>query len=120
MGNPHAVLFIKEDPVNYLLETIGPVVENHSLFPNRVNFEVCQILDRQHVKQRTWERGVGETLACGTGACAVAVAAQLKGLVDRRVTNYLIGGTLQLEWDGQGEVFMTGPAEIVFKGDWPE
>ena len=120
MGNPHAVLFIAGDPEDYHLETIGPKVEHHPMFPRRVNFEVCRVVDRTHIVQRTWERGAGETWACGTGASAVAVAAQLNGLADSRVEITLRGGKLQLEWDGQGEVYMTGPAEIVFKGDWPE
>ena len=120
MGNPHAVLFIAGDPEDYPLETIGPKVEHHPMFPKRVNFEVCRVVDRGHIVQRTWERGAGETLACGTGASAVAVAAQLNGLADKQIEITLRGGKLQLEWDGQGEVYMTGPAEIVFKGDWPE
>jgi len=90
------------------------------MFPRRTNFEVARVINRAEMEVRTWERGVGETLACGSGACAVAVAAQLCGYVDNKVNIKLLGGTLQLEWDGAGEVLMTGPAETVFHGEWPD
>ncbi|MDZ4277556.1 MAG: diaminopimelate epimerase [Dehalococcoidia bacterium] len=118
MGNPHAVQFVSEPVSGYPLEQVGPLVERHQLFPNRVNFEVARVLDRGHVEARTWERGVGETLACGTGACAVMVAARLTGQVGERVEVRELGGPLTLEWDGEGEVYLTGPAVEVFEGEW--
>ena len=120
VGNPHAVTFVDRPVVELPLERIGPIVEHHPFFPNRVNFEVVQVHDRARMSVRVWERGVGETLACGTGACAVAVAARVKGLTDGAVEIALPGGTLQVEWDGKGEVWMEGPAETVFKGVWPD
>ena len=120
MGNPHAVTFVDRPVAELPLERIGPMVEHHPFFPNRVNFEVAQVHDRARMSVRVWERGVGETLACGTGACAVAVAARVKGLIDGAVEIALPGGTLQVEWDGEGEVWMEGPAETVFKGVWPD
>ena len=120
MGNPHAVLF-QDRPVDaYPLATIGPKVEHHALFPARVNFEVARVLARDRVEVRTWERGVGETLACGTGACAVMVAARLRGLVDDRIEVRERGGPLLLEWDGAGDVYLSGPAVEVYEGEWPE
>ena len=118
MGNPHAVLFT--DDVDGLdLPSIGPVFEHHWLFPNRVNTEFVKILDRGHVKMRVWERGAGETMACGTGACAVAVACILNGVTDRHVLIDLLGGTLDIVWDEEtNHVFMTGPATTVFEGEW--
>ena len=99
------------------LTGIGPQFENHSRFPNRINTEFVQVVDRRHVKMRVWERGTGETLACGTGACAVAVAGVLNGLTDRKVEIQLPGGTLLIEWDEEsGDVYLTGPAEEVFEG----
>jgi diaminopimelate epimerase len=120
MGNPHAVLFQDEAVDRYPLATIGPKVEHHPLFPARVNFEVARVLARDGIEVRTWERGVGETLACGTGACAVAVAAQLRGLVDGRVELVERGGTLLIEWDGAGQVYLSGPAVEVYEGEWPD
>lgn len=120
MGNPHAVSFIDEPVDQYDLSSIGPRVEHHPFFPQRVNFEIVNVIDRTQVKVRTWERGVGETLACGTGACAVGVAARLHDVADSPVQVDLPGGTLKIEWDGEGEVFMSGPAEYVFTGDWKE
>ncbi|HET6477589.1 MAG TPA: diaminopimelate epimerase [Dehalococcoidales bacterium] len=120
MGNPHAVYF-QDDPVaDFPLSSIGPKVEHLAIFPRRTNFEVARILNKREIEVRTWERGAGETLACGSGACAVAVAAQLNGYADSKVNIKLLGGTLQLEWDGAGEVLMTGPAETVFYGEWPD
>jgi len=118
MGNPHAVYF-QDDPVaDFPLSQVGPKVEHLAIFPRRANFEVARVLNRREIEVRTWERGVGETLACGSGACAVAAAAQLRGYVDNKVNIKLLGGALQLEWDGAGEVLMTGPAATVFHGEW--
>lgn len=117
MGNPHAVIFV-EDTVHFPLETIGPLVEKDELFPDRVNAEFCQVLDRQTIQMRVWERGSGETLACGTGACATAVAGVLNGLTEEEATIKLLGGDLRVRWDREkNRVFMTGPAEFVFDGE---
>jgi len=118
MGNPHAVYFGQQPVADFPLSQIGPKVEHLAIFPNRVNFEVANVVNRQQIEARVWERGAGETLACGTGACAVAVAAQLYGFVDKEVDIKLPGGILQAEWDKVGEVFLSGPAEIVFTGEW--
>ncbi len=120
MGNPHAVCFREQPVADFPLSQLGPKVERHSIFPNRVNFEIARVLDRKHIEARVWERGVGETLACGSGACAIAVLAQLHGYIDSKVEIKLPGGTLGVEWDGAGEVFLSGPAEIVFSGEWPD
>lgn len=120
MGNPHAVHFIENDVAEFPLLDIGPEVEHHPIFPKRINFEVARVINRQKIEMRVWERGAGETLACGTGACAVMVAAQFHNYVDNKVDMILPGGILNIEWDGRGEVFMSGPAEVVFKGDWPQ
>ena len=120
MGNPHAVAFISEKVKDWPLHIIGPKVEHHSLFPKRVNFEIVNVLDRSHLDMRVWERGAGLTLACGTGACAVAVAAQLKGLTEQTVNVHLPGGDLKITWGGKGDVFMEGPAKTVFTGEWAE
>ncbi|MDE3078192.1 MAG: diaminopimelate epimerase, partial [Chloroflexota bacterium] len=113
MGNPHAVCFVPDvDAVD--LEHVGPLVERHRLFPQRVNFHVCQVVGLGELKMRSWERGAGLTLACGTGASATAVAARLLNLTDSTMTIHVPGGRLELEWDGQGEVYMTGPAAYVF------
>ena len=120
MGNPHAVLSWTQPVDAYPLEMIGPKVERHPLFPNRVNFEVARVLSRDRIEARVWERGAGATLACGSGAAAVMVAARLQDLVDDRAEVRLPGGTLTLEWDGKGEVYLTGPAVEVFAGEWPE
>ncbi|MFQ5988208.1 MAG: diaminopimelate epimerase [Dehalococcoidia bacterium] len=118
MGNPHAVFFTEEAVAKFPLFELGPSVENHPLFPNRVNFEVANVLARKKVRARVWERGLGETLSCGTGACAVAVAARLHDYVDSHVDIILPGGTLAVDWDGVGEVMLSGPAELVFWGEW--
>jgi diaminopimelate epimerase len=120
MGNPHAVHFIHNEVVEYPLAEVGPLVEHHPLFPNRTNFEVARVINREKIEMRVWERGAGETLACGTGACAVAVAAQLHDYIDSKVAVTLPGGTLNIEWDGKGEVLMSGPAEVTFNGEWDE
>ena len=116
MGNPHAVIYV-DDVKNLDLEKIGPKFENHERFPKRINTEFVHCIDRNTVEMRVWERGSGETLACGTGACAVAVASILNNLTDTRVTVKLLGGDLQIEWDREkNHVFMTGPAKVVFDG----
>ncbi len=121
MGNPHAVIFVDEDVKDISLEMIGPKFENHKRFPNRINTEFARVLDRKTVEMRVWERGSGETLACGTGACAVAVSCILNGMTEDNVTVKLLGGDLQIEWDREKDtVYMTGPAEVVFDGVWPE
>ncbi len=120
MGNPHAVYFVQQPVSDFPLSRLGPEVERHRIFPNRANFEVARVISRQLIEGRVWERGVGETLACGTGACAIAVAARLHGYIDNKVDIKLPGGTLEVEWDGTGEVFLSGPAEIVFTGEWPD
>jgi diaminopimelate epimerase len=120
MGNPHAVHFIEGAVEDYPLLELGPKVEHHPLFPRRVNFGVARVLGRDRIEARVWERGAGETLACGTGVSAAMVAARLKGLVDERVTVQQPGGPLLLEWDSQGEVYLTGPAVEVYEGEWPD
>lgn len=116
MGNPHAVVFM--DNVKDLdIEAVGPYFENHPRFPRRTNTEFVKIIDRQTLEMRVWERGTGETLACGTGACATAVAAILNGHTDNEVTVKLLGGDLIIEWDRESNlVYMTGPAVISFEG----
>ncbi len=119
MGNPHAVVFT-DIPVNeFPLEKIGPEFENNPVFPDRVNTEFVNITDRKNLNMRVWERGSGETLACGTGTCATVVAAILNGYADNDVTVHLIGGDLKISWSGNeaDSVFMTGPAETVFSGE---
>lgn len=120
MGNPHSVHFIEQPVADFPLLTLGPRVENSTLFPKRTNFEIARVLNPGLIEVRVWERGAGETLACGTGACAVAVAASRLGYVNSEVGIKLPGGTLSIEWDGSGEVFLSGPAEIAFTGEWPE
>ncbi len=118
MGNPHCVTFV-EQATDELVLGLGPMVETDSHFPNRTNVEFVEVLGRGEVRQRTWERGSGETLACGTGACAVCVAGVLTGCTDRRLTVHLPGGDLKLEWrEEDNHVYMTGPAAEVFSGDW--
>ncbi|MBI4180408.1 MAG: diaminopimelate epimerase [Chloroflexi bacterium] len=119
MGNPHAIYFYRGDVDNFPLASLGPKVEHHKIFPQRVNFEVARLLSDGQIEARTWERGVGETLACGSGACAITVAARLHGYIKDKATIKEPGGTLEVEWDGLGEVFLSGPAEIVFTGEWP-
>ena len=117
MGNPHAVLFTDE-VAGLDLASIGPFFENHEKFPNRINTEFARVIDRHTVEMRVWERGSGETMACGTGACATAVASVLNGLAESPVTVKLLGGDLKIEWEGPGKpVFMTGPAVKVFDGE---
>lgn len=118
IGNPHAIHYIDADPDAFPLERIGPLVENHPLFPRRTNFQVVQVLDREHVKHRVWERGSGITLASGTSASAVAAASRMRGFTGDRLVDSLPGGDLVLEWDGEGPIYMTGPATRVFDGEW--
>jgi diaminopimelate epimerase len=120
MGNPHAVCFIDEPVANFPLETIGPAVAKHNIFPRETNFEVARVLSRHKIEMRVWERGAGETLACGSGACATAIAAQLMGLSDEQVEILLPGGSAYVQWSKGNEALLTGPAEPVFSGEWPE
>ena len=120
MGNPHAIYFWEGQASEFPLSRVGQAVEKHCLFPRRINFEVASIINRQRIDVRVWERGVGETLACGSGACAVAVSAQILGYVDNPVDIKLPGGTLEVAWDRVGEVVLSGMAETVFTGEWPE
>lgn len=117
MGNPHAVVFV-EDVKSMELEKIGPKFENHSRFPNRINTEFVRVIDRDTVEMRVWERGSGETLACGTGACATVVACILNGLTNDEVLVHLLGGDLKIRWDKEENlVYMIGPATVVFDGE---
>ena len=117
MGNPHAVIFMEEDVRSLNLPQMGPSFENHERFPDRVNTEFVRVLDRNTVEMRVWERGSGETMACGTGACAVAVASILNGFTEDQVTVKLLGGDLDIYWDREANlVYMTGPATTVFDG----
>ena len=120
MGNPHAVMFIDESPRDFDLNYYGALLEqNTDVFPNRVNAEFAKVIDRKNIEMRVYERGTGETLACGTGTCATVVAAILNGLTDNDVTVHLLGGDLQIQWSGNenDSVFMTGPATTVFEGE---
>ena len=117
MGNPHTVVYI-DDVQGLEIEKIGPKFENHERFPKRINTEFARVIDRNTVEMRVWERGSGETLACGTGACAVAVASILNGLTEDKVTVKLLGGDLYIEWDRvTNKIYMTGPAEVSFEGE---
>jgi diaminopimelate epimerase len=120
MGNPHAVAFISQPVADFPLAKVGPKVEMHTMFPRRINFEVARVLSRTKIEARVWERGVGETLACGSGASAIAVAAQLLDYVDNSVDIILAGGPLTVSWDGEGEVLLSGAVKEVFVGEWPE
>ena len=116
MGNPHAVFFVNEITDRHVL-TLGPKIEIDPIFPRKVNVEFVKVINKQELQMRVWERGAGETLACGTGAAAVIVAACLNGLAERKVTIHLLGGDLELEWASNDHVFKTGPAEFVFEGN---
>ena len=116
MGNPHAVIEV-DDPDGLDLQSVGPAVECHPLFPHRVNAEFIRVLNRGELQMRVWERGSGETMACGTGACASAAAMMTAGKLDREAVVHLTGGDLQVRWDDKsGQMFMTGPAVTVFDG----
>ncbi|GAB4130903.1 diaminopimelate epimerase [Thermopirellula anaerolimosa] len=119
MGNPHCVIFV-EKLTDDLVHGLGAAIERHPAFPRRVNVEFVRVESAGAVQARVWERGSGETLACGTGACAVCVAGVLTGRTNRRISVRLPGGVLDIEWSEQGPVFLTGPAVEVFRGDWPE
>jgi diaminopimelate epimerase len=120
MGNPHYVTFV-DNVESFPVEKVGPEMENHPSFPQRTNVEFVEIIDKNQTRQRTWERGAGETLACGTGSCASVVAGVLNDRLSRKVTVHLRGGDLLIEWMGDNRVHMTGPAEDVFEGDiFPE
>ena len=120
MGNPHAVVFM--DGIDNLdIEAVGPYFETHERFPDKTNTEFVEVIDRGHVRIRVWERGSGETMACGTGACAAAVACVLAGYTQNRVQVDLLGGTLDITWDREKDtVYMTGPAVEVFTGEWDD
>ena len=119
MGNPHCVTFV-EQATDELVLGVGPSIERDAHFPNRVNAEFVEVLSPTELRQRTWERGSGETLACGTGAAAVCVAGVLTGRSERQVTIHLLGGDLELHWDeADNHVYKTGPAVEVFSGEWP-
>ena len=118
MGNPHAVAFIDDDVADVDLEYYGPLMENHPVFPNRVNFHIANIIDSTRIVTRTWERGAGQTLACGTGACAMLVSGRLHGLLDEKVTIEVPGGELFATWTGDGSVKLEGPVQKVFEGLW--
>ena len=118
MGNPHCVAILQEDVRGLDLEKVGPLFEKHERFPKRVNTEFVNVLDEETIRMRVWERGSGETLACGTGACAAAVAAVLNGRTKDEVTVKLAGGDLRIQWDRkENVVYMTGRAETVFEGE---
>lgn len=117
MGNPHCVIFV-EDVANFPVQRYGEAIEKHELFPRRINVEFVEVISPDEVRQRTWERGAGETLACGTGSSAVTVAGVLTGRTRGKLVNHLTGGDLEMEWDGRNEVFMTGPAAEVFSGEY--
>ncbi len=117
MGNPHCVIYV-DDVDQFPVADIGPFIENHDLFPERINVEFVEVLSPTEVKQRTWERGAGETLACGTGASAVTVAGVLTGRTERKIINHLLGGDLELEWAEDGNISMIGPATEVFNGEY--
>ncbi len=120
VGNPHAIHYIDYHPDGFPLERIGPLVENHPLFPRRTNLQIVQVLNPGEVNHRVWERGTGITLASGTSATAVCAASRMRGFTGDRIVDHMPGGDLILEWDGQGGVFMTGPAVRVFDAEWVE
>lgn len=117
MGNPHAVTFVN-DIKNFKVAEYGPILENADIFPEKANIEFVEVVDKNNIKMRVWERGSGETLACGTGACSSVVASSLNGYTDRKVNVQLLGGNIEIEWKPNNHVHMTGPAVTVFKGEW--
>jgi diaminopimelate epimerase len=120
MGNPHAVFFTKQPVAEFPMEKIGPLVENFAIFPNRTNFQVARVLDHEHIEARVWEKGIGETQACGSGTCAIAVASKINGFTGTKVQVKLPGGILDAVYNGNGEVVVGGPAVIVYEGIWPD
>ena len=118
VGNQHAVCFMDNSVDKFPLADFGPKVENHRLFPEETNFEIANIINRKSVRARIWERGVGETLACGSGACAITIAGNLLGYIDNKVDVILPGGVLQVKWDIGSDIYLRGPAETVFNGEW--
>lgn len=120
MGNPHAVAFLQTPVSQIPLEQIGPIVQNQHIFPEGINFEIVNVINKHKLEARVWERGSGETMACGTGACAISVISQLKGFSGERVEISLPGGKLNVDWDGVHEVVLEGPIKTVFDGEWPE
>lgn len=118
IGNPHTVTFISQPVASFPLSRIGPKVEKHPMFPQRTNFEIARVLDFKTIEARVWERGVGETLSCGSGACAIGVLARCKGFTGDVVDIILKGGRLTVHWDGVGEIYLSGPVEEVFIGEW--
>jgi len=120
MGNPHTVYFSDEPVADFPMSRIGPLVENLPIFPNRMNFEVVRVLDNKNIEARVWERGVGETLACGSGTGAITVASKLRGYTGSKVDIKLPGGVLNGEWNGNLEVVLGGPAVVVYEGKWPD
>ena len=120
MGNPHAVAFVDRPVADMRLHEIGPMVETHAMFPEQVNFEIAQVVDDGRIEARVWERGSGLTMACGTGACAVAVVGRMQSRTGDRVAVSLPGGDLMITWPGSGEVVMEGPVATVFEGEWPD
>ena len=117
MGNPHAVTFVNNIK-NFKVAEYGPILENADIFPEKANIEFVEVVDKNNIKMRVWERGSGESLACGTGACSSVVASSLNGYTDRKVNVQLLGGNLEIEWKPNNHVHMTGPAVTVFKGEW--
>jgi diaminopimelate epimerase len=120
MGNPHAVLFIDKPVSDFPMSHIGPLVENLPIFPNRTNFQVARVLDKDNIEARVWEKGIGETMACGSGTCAIIVAAKLNGYTGAKAGVHLPGGTIDASFNGTGEVVIGGPAVIVYEGNWPD
>jgi len=118
MGNPHAISILSQPVANFPLSEMGPQVENHPIFPERVNFEIARVVNRNKIEARVWERGAGETLSCGSGACAIAVVARVRGYTGDDVDIMLPGGNLTISWDGVGEIYLNGPVEEVFTGEW--
>jgi len=118
LGNPHAVCFISEPVAKFPLDRVGPRVEHHRMFPRGTNFEIARVVDRGRVEARVWERGAGETLSCGSGACAITVAGRLLDHIDNKVDIIYPGGTLTVTWDGKGEVMLAGPVAEVYTGEW--
>jgi len=116
MGNPHCIIFV-DDVKSVAVNEVGPIIENNPIFPEKTNVEFIQILNRKELNFKVWERGVGETLACGTGACAALVASVLNKKTERQAVIHLLGGDLDIEWKENGPVFMTGPAKLVFEGE---